>query len=121
MDKNSRILVADSDLQSVCLLEKVLSEAGFDFELVCSATETVETLSEEYFDLLILGQLGCVNEKISVEKLSEKLTDSRMSLLLILDDFLIEPKKVGFKNCDYLKKPFSKKNFLKKVFALLEN
>jgi DNA-binding response OmpR family regulator len=96
-----------------------LSETDLDFELVCSATETAEILADEKFDLLILGQLGCVNEKISVEKLLEKLAIYKIALLLISSNFSAESKKVGFENCDYLEKPFSSDELLDKIFDLL--
>ncbi len=121
MTKKPRILVAESDLQSIYSLEKILSETNFEFELVCSATEVAEILDDERFDLLIFGRLGCVNEKISVEKLLEKLAKSKMSLLLILENFCREQKKVGFENCDYLEKPFSSDDFLSKIRDLLAN
>ena len=120
MKNNPQILVAESDLISIYLMEKILSRNNFDFDLVCTPTEVKEMLEENHYDLLILSTIGCINEKTKIIDIISRIDEKEIPVLVLLTHQEKNMQIVGFENCDYLKKPFSTNEFIKKIRGLLK-
>jgi DNA-binding response OmpR family regulator len=118
MSKNTFILVAESNLSSVFLIEDILSKAKLGFDLVCTVTEAVEQLEECKYDLVILSLVSCVNEKIKLDNLITKITKEKTPLLIVSESFPDHIQEVGFPNCDYIQRPIAEKELLKKISLL---
>jgi DNA-binding response OmpR family regulator len=118
-----KILVADDDELFLKMVEDMLVEAGHEVVLASDGLETMEKVSSENPDLIVLDIIlpGLLGTDIC-EKLKDHADTATIPILLVSsrfekmeeDDELVE----YFKADDFLRKPFPAEELLERVNQL---
>lgn len=120
MKHTSHILVAEHDLASISLMEKVLHENNVDFDIVSTVAELDEMLDKQKYDLLIFSNIPLTDAKSNMNTLLQKIQEQELPVLMLLSKQSKKFRLIGFKQFEYLEKPLSAKSFLTKVKSLLQ-
>ena len=113
------ILVVEDDLQLNDMLKKILSKEGYDVEVAYSGTEALLVLENKKIDLAILDLMlpGLSGERV-LDKIKEKMNIPIIILSAKAEiDSKVELIKKGAD--DYITKPFSNKELLARIEAVL--
>lgn len=115
-----KVLVAEDDKTILRVLEKGLSEAGFNVEALANGDEAFQMALEEHYDLLILDVMLPGKDGFSVvEELRARGRD--MPVIFLTAKRSIPDRIEGLQRGgdDYLTKPFSFSELLARCQALL--
>jgi PAS domain S-box-containing protein len=119
--KNDKILIVDDEADIALILKLQLEDAGFATIRAKDGFEALKLLGQEDFSLVLLDIKMPRMDGIQV---LEKIQDSRPDLAVIMmtahgsEDIAVETMKKGA--LDYIAKPFSTEDLLKKVERTLE-
>lgn len=120
MSDRKRILMVDDDLRMRELLERYLSEQGFDIKTVSDATEMDIILKKEQFDLLVLDLMLPGEDGLAI---CRRLRNDKMATPIIMltarGDEVDRIIGLEMGADDYLPKPFNPRELLARINAVM--
>ncbi len=120
--ESARILVVDDDAQVRSFLEELLSEAGYEVELVSDGVAALKAVERASPDLVLLDVVMPGMGGLEVLRILKAPTDLRfLPVILLTGDTDIETRLRGLKlgADDYLTKPANSQEVLARIEALL--
>ncbi|ATF09324.1 osmolarity response regulator transcription factor OmpR [Candidatus Enterovibrio altilux] len=120
MQDNYKILIIDDDMRLRALLERYLSEQGFQIRSVANAEQMDRILSRENFHLMVLDLMLPGEDGLSICRRLRQANNKLPILMLTAKDDEID-RIVGLEvgADDYLPKPFNPRELLARIRAVL--
>ncbi|MBE1276044.1 MULTISPECIES: two-component system response regulator OmpR [Enterovibrio] len=120
MQENYKILVVDDDMRLRALLERYLSEQGFQVRSVANAEQMDRLLSRENFHLMVLDLMLPGEDGLSICRRLRQANNQLPILMLTAKGDEID-RIVGLEvgADDYLPKPFNPRELLARIRAVL--
>ncbi|MDD1793530.1 two-component system response regulator OmpR [Enterovibrio makurazakiensis] len=120
MQDNHKILVVDDDMRLRSLLERYLSEQGFQVRSVANAEQMDRLLSRENFHLMVLDLMLPGEDGLSICRRLRQANNTLPILMLTAKGDEID-RIVGLEvgADDYLPKPFNPRELLARIRAVL--
>src|SRR5699024_7129544 len=117
---NQKILIVDDEESIVTLLQYNIEKAGFDTAVAYSGTEAFDKALSQSFDLIILDLMLPGMEGTEVcKKLRQEKIDTPILMLTAKDDEFDKVLGLELGADDYLTKPFSPKEVVARIKAIL--
>lgn len=120
MQENFKILVVDDDMRLRSLLERYLSQQGFQVRSVANAEQMDRLLSREIFNLMVLDLMLPGEDGLSICRRLRQTNHQLLILMLTAKGDEID-RIVGLEvgADDYLPKPFNPRELLARIRAVL--
>jgi len=120
MSENKRILMVDDDLRMRELLQRYLTEQGFDIKTVSDSKEMDAILEEEEFDLFVLDLMMPGEDGLAVcRRLRAQNIITPIIMLTARGDEVDRIIGLEMGADDYLPKPFNPRELLARINAVL--
>lgn len=120
MHGNYKILVVDDDMRLRSLLERYLSEQGFQVRSVANAEQMDRLLSRENFNLMVLDLMLAGEDGLSIcRRLRQTNNQLRILMLTAKGDEIDRIVGLEVGADDYLPKPFNPRELLARIRAVL--
>lgn len=117
---NQKILIVDDEESIVTLLQYNIEKAGFQTETAKTGTEGLELATSKPFDLIILDLMLPEMEGTDVcKQLRQRKIDTPILMLTAKDDEFDKVLGLELGADDYLTKPFSPKEVVARIKAIL--
>ena len=119
-DQNKKILVVDDDVRLRELLQRYLTEQGFNVKVASDAKEMDSTLATDTIDLLVLDLMLPGEDGLSICRRIRG-SGSMMPIIMLTARGDEVDRIIGLEMCadDYLPKPFNPRELLARVNAVL--
>ncbi|CAM3740040.1 Transcriptional regulatory protein OmpR [Vibrio aerogenes CECT 7868] len=120
MQENVKILVVDDDARLRSLLERYLSEQGFQVRSVANSQQMDRLLMREQFHLMVLDLMLPGEDGLSICKRLRE-SNNQIPVLMLTAKGDEEERILGFEvgADDYLPKPFNPRELLVRIKAIL--
>lgn len=119
-ENNKKILIVDDDLRMRELLQRYLTEQGFDIKSVSDSKEMDATLANESFDLLVLDLMLPGEDGLAIcRRLRGNKFTSPIIMLTARGDEVDRIIGLEMGADDYLPKPFNPRELLARINAVL--
>jgi two-component system phosphate regulon response regulator OmpR len=120
MSENKRILMVDDDLRMRELLQRYLTEQGFDIKTVSDSKEMDAILEEEQFDLFVLDLMMPGEDGLAIcRRLRAQNIITPIIMLTARGDEVDRIIGLEMGADDYLPKPFNPRELLARINAVL--
>lgn len=120
MSENKRILMVDDDLRMRELLERYLTEQGFNIKTVSDSKEMDVALVDEQFDLLVLDLMLPGEDGLAIcRRLRSKNVVTPIIMLTARGDEVDRIIGLEMGADDYLPKPFNPRELLARINAVM--
>lgn len=120
MSENKKILMVDDDLRMRELLERYLTEQGFDIKTVSDSKEMDAVLIEEQFDLFVLDLMLPGEDGLAIcRRLRSKNVVTPIIMLTARGDEVDRIIGLEMGADDYLPKPFNPRELLARINAVM--
>ncbi|MBD7906985.1 response regulator transcription factor [Sporosarcina gallistercoris] len=120
MDENVKLLVVDDEDRIRRLLTMYLSREGYEMDEACDGAEALEKIEENHYDCILLDVM--MPEKDGMEVLEElRIAENQTPIILLTAKGEESDRVSGFETGadDYIVKPFSPREVVLRVKALL--
>ncbi len=121
--KLSRVLVVDDERDIRTLSERILSSVGHTVDLARDGNEALTLMDEHDYDLIILDvRMPNKNglEVLQDMKKTDRLRDVPVIIFSALGSITSMMVEEGHRADDYIEKPFTRNEFLRKVEKILK-
>jgi len=119
-DNSKRILMVDDDLRMRELLQRYLTEQGFDIKTVSDAKEMDAALAGESFDLLVLDLMLPGEDGLGIcRRLRANNVETPIIMLTARGDEVDRIIGLEMGADDYLPKPFNPRELLARINAVM--
>lgn len=120
MQENQKILVVDDDMRLRALLERYLTEQGFQVRSVANATQMDRLLTRESFHLIILDLMLPGEDGLSICRRLRSQSNP-ISIIMVTAKGEEVDRIVGLEigADDYIPKPFNSRELLARIRAVL--
>ncbi len=120
MSENKKILMVDDDLRMRELLQRYLTEQGFEIKTVSNSKEMDSALESESFDLLVLDLMMPGEDGLAVcRRLRSQNVITPIIMLTARGDEVDRIIGLEMGADDYLPKPFNPRELLARINAVL--
>jgi two-component system, OmpR family, phosphate regulon response regulator OmpR len=120
MPENKKILMVDDDLRMRELLQRYLSEQGFDIKTVSDSAEMDALLKTEQFDLFVLDLMLPGEDGLAIcRRLRAKNITTPIIMLTARGDEVDRIIGLEMGADDYLPKPFNPRELLARINAVM--
>ncbi|MEE9330971.1 MAG: two-component system response regulator OmpR [Methylophilaceae bacterium] len=120
MSDNKKILMVDDDLRMRELLERYLTEQGFDIKTVSDSSEMDAVLANEKFDLLVLDLMLPGEDGLAIcRRLRSSNVVTPIIMLTARGDEVDRIIGLEMGADDYLPKPFNPRELLARINAVM--
>lgn len=119
MTVNKKVLIVDDEEAIITLLKYNIEQAGFKTDVAYTGLECLKKVSEQSFDLIVLDLMLPELEGTEVCRLRQQHIDTPILMLTAKDDEHDITLGLESGADDYLTKPFSPKEVVAKIRAIL--
>ncbi|WP_186578404.1 response regulator transcription factor [Aquibacillus kalidii] len=117
---NQKVLIVDDEQSIVTLLQYNIEKAGFQTEVAYTGMEGLEKATSENFDIIVLDLMLPELEGTEVcKQLRQRQIDTPILMLTAKDDEFDKVLGLELGADDYLTKPFSPKEVVARIKAIL--
>lgn len=120
MSENKKVLMVDDDLRMRELLERYLTEQGFDIKAVSDSKEMDAALADDQFDLLVLDLMLPGEDGLAIcRRLRSNDVKTPIIMLTARGDEVDRIIGLEMGADDYLPKPFNPRELLARINAVM--